>query len=149
MIIDNLKNASLYYGVHSRIASALQFLQENEMASHTPGKYELAGNKIYFLVQHYNSKPQDAGLWEAHRKYFDIQYIAEGTELMGYAPIDRMKEVKSYIEEGDYAWFEGDGSFNELQAGYFAILAPQDVHMPCISVKDAQPVKKIVFKVLV
>ncbi len=149
MIIDNIKSASLYYGVHPRISAALRYLQENDMASKDPGKYEIAGSEIYYLVQYYNSKALDAGLWEAHRKYFDIQFIADGNELMGYSLIDRMQETTSYQEEGDYSLFEGNGSFYELRSGDFVILAPQDVHMPGILVKESGPVKKIVFKVLV
>lgn len=149
MIIDSLKNASQYYGVHPRLATGLRYLQENSIVDLEPGKYEIEGSDIYFLMQHYDSKQPDAGKWEAHRRYFDIQFVAAGAERIGYAPIDMMQVSREYTADGDYALFDGDGTFFELQAGDFTILAPQDVHMPCIAVQQPEPVKKIVVKVLI
>ncbi|WP_405455139.1 YhcH/YjgK/YiaL family protein [Paenibacillus sp. HJGM_3] len=149
MVIDSLKHASQYYGLHPRLAVGLRFLQEQALNGLEPGKYEIEGSDIYYLVQHYESKPLEAGKWEAHRKYYDIQYVVEGTERFGYAPLDSVRVTKEYEEESDYALFEGEGSFCLLPAGSFAIVAPQDAHMPGIAVQEPAPVKKIVVKVLI
>ena len=34
-----------------------------------------------------------------------------------------------------------------LEAGMFGFYAPEDGHMPCIAVTEAQPATKIVFKI--
>jgi len=35
----------------------------------------------------YQTKPREQGIWEAHRKYIDVQYMIQGSELMGWASI--------------------------------------------------------------
>jgi YhcH/YjgK/YiaL family protein len=147
MIFDSMSNASLYYGINPGIAKALRFLQEKATADLEPGKYEIDGSRMFVLVQQYDSRPLKACVWEAHHRYFDVQYVTQGTELMGVAPIERMEISTAYDESTDFALYAGNGSFFELEAGYFTILAPQDVHMACIAVKDSLPVKKLVVKV--
>ncbi|WP_164821606.1 YhcH/YjgK/YiaL family protein [Paenibacillus koleovorans] len=153
MILDRLSNAANYYGIHPQLAAGFRYLQEHaeSLPGLAPGKYEIDGNDLYFLVQHYNTKPLAEGKWEAHRRYFDIQYLAEGTELMGFAHLDQVRIKKEYDEAGDYALFEGDeGSLCEVTAGSFAVFAPQDAHIPGIAVdEEPAPVKKIVVKVLI
>jgi YhcH/YjgK/YiaL family protein len=67
MIVDNIKNAGLYYGMGPRIEQALKYLQQNDFAGMEPGKYEIDGNNVYALVQKYDSKPFSEGKWEGHR----------------------------------------------------------------------------------
>lgn len=147
MIFDKMSRAASYYGLNPGITKALEFLQSEEAAALKPGKYALEGEQIFVLVQEYDSRPLDAGVWEAHLRYIDVQYVTSGTELMAVSPIDRMEVSQAYDEKLDYALYSGDGSFFELSEGYFTILAPQDVHMACISVQDSLPVRKLVVKV--
>ena len=149
MIIDNIKNAPLYYGVSERIAVALKFLRENDFSVMNPGKYEIDGSNVYALVQRYESKPVEKCKWEAHRRYIDVQYVAEGIEQIGYANLGQMKVSQEYREEGDYLLLEGKGDFFIFRDGNFAIFAPQDVHMPCIAAAEPQIIKKVVVKILV
>jgi len=149
MVIDSIRNAPLYYGLGDRIVSALKFLQESDFSAMEPGKYEIDGSNVYALVQKYESKPREAGKWEAHRKYIDVQYVSEGTEQMGYACIDAMKVTKEYDGEGDYLLLEGEGSMLVCRAGTFAIFSPEDAHMPGIALDKPQEIKKVVVKVRV
>lgn len=149
MIIDNLKNAKLYYSLGERMEKAFKYLQENDFSKLEPGKYEIDGTDIFALVQHYESRLVEAVKWEAHRKYIDIQYLVDGIESMGYAYIEDMKVTQEYNEEKDCLFTNGKGSFLTLKSGMFAVFAPDDVHSPCIAVNEPQPIKKIVVKVLV
>ncbi len=161
MIIDQLSNvASDYYAgllrshggsfkLGERLTKALTFLQKTDAQSLPSGRIDLDGNRVFALVQRYDSKPQSAGMWEAHRKYFDIQFVAQGQELMGYANLAQL-QAGTYIEDKDFMPLQGEGSFLLMPAGMFIILGPQDAHMPQIAVNDQpSPVVKIVCKVAV
>jgi len=146
MIIDHLKNASQYAGADKRLVAALQYLQDTDLHSVPPGRYEIEGSDVFALVQEYESKPKNQGKWEAHRQYIDVQYVARGAELMGYAHLDRLKPG-AYDASRDFLPLEGEGDFFEMREGTFVILSSQDAHMPGIAVPLPQPVKKVVVKV--
>ena len=151
MIIDSIKNASLYYALGDRIAAALKYIEGADLPSLPKGRHEIQGDEVYALVQDYLTKPKDAALWEAHRKYIDIQFVVSGTERMGYTSLETMTAVHpapEYNEVKDVVKFDGEGSFFIAEPGTFAIFAPQDAHMPGINVSGSEPVRKVVVKVL-
>ena len=67
---------------------------------------------------------------------------------MGYGPISGMS-AGPYDAEKDFYKLEGSGDFITLRPGMFAILKPQDAHMPGMAISNPVSVKKIVIKVLV
>jgi YhcH/YjgK/YiaL family protein len=148
MILDQLQNAAWYFGAHARLTTALRYLQNTDLSSHAPGRYEIDGSNIFMLVQEYETKPREKGFWEAHRQYLDIQYVASGVELMGYANLAYLR-AGEYDESKDFVPGFGEGTFFEMHAGTFTIFAPQDAHMPGIAAGEPQPVRKIVLKVRV
>lgn len=156
MIIDQLKNASLYSKINKNIETALNYLSDTDLSNLKPGryepirydpiKYEIDGSGIFALIQTYDTKPKENGFWEAHRQYIDIQYVIKGTELIGYANIDHLRSGE-YDDAKDLLVLYGDGVFLEVREGNFVILMPQDAHMPGIAVTTSQSVEKIVVKV--
>jgi len=146
MIIDQLKNASFYSGMHKGLATAFRYLKSTDLSRVSPGRYEIEGSNVYVLVQEYETKSKEKGRWEAHRLYMDVQYVFQGGELFGYANLERLK-AGEYDEAKDFLPLTGEGDFFVLREGTFVILAPQDAHMPGIAVSGPQPVKKFVAKV--
>ncbi len=146
MIIDQLKNASFYLGLTKGLATAFDYLQNTDLTKIPPGKYEIDGSNVYALVQQYETKSQEKGRWEAHRRYLDVQYVSQGVERIGYAILEQL-QAGEYDEAKDFWALSGEGDFFVVRAGTFVILAPQDGHMPGIAVSSPQPVKKIVVKV--
>ena len=152
MVIDNLKNAPHYRCLGPGIAAALRFIAGADAAQLELGRHDIRGDEVYALVQEYETKLQDTAVWEAHRKYIDVQYIASGVERMGYANLDTMKgmEITSeYDPAKDVVKFRGQGDFFLAEAGTFAIFWPQDAHMPSIAVSQPAKVRKVVVKVRV
>lgn len=149
MIIDSLKNAALYHGVTPGIRKALEYLAKTDFSGMAPGKVELDGRNLYALIQHYESKPRDKGLWEAHRRYIDVQYVAEGIESMGHALLETMTVTRPYEDENDYALFSGKGDYVTVRAGMFAVFFPHDVHSPTLAWDAPAPVRKVVVKVAI
>jgi YhcH/YjgK/YiaL family protein len=148
MIFDNLKNARLYFSLGEGIQKGLQYLASTDFTGLEPGRYDIDGERVYAMVQTYNTKPSSAGKWEAHKKYSDIQYIVSGREKMGFTSSDKVINLEEYDEERDYAIYKGEGNFLIADEGQFAIFFPTDIHMPSLALNIPKEVKKVVVKVL-
>jgi YhcH/YjgK/YiaL family protein len=148
MIIDKLENGTYYYSLGARIQKALQFLRDSNLAELEIGKYHIEDNDIYAMVSEYDSKLMEGVLWEAHKRYIDIQYIIKGSEKIGYTNVENLETTVEYNETKDIYFGTASGDFVTVQEGMFMILAPQDGHMPGICCEKPGRVKKIVIKVL-
>jgi len=145
MIFDNIKNISEYPNLGEKIQKGFDFLLKNDLKNFDNGRYEIYGKEIYANIQEYETK--DEGLFEAHRKYIDIQYIVSGFEKIEVSEVSELEEKIPYDEEKDLIFFNGIGSFLKLKEGYFAIFYPQDGHKPCLTDEIKSNVKKVVVKV--
>jgi len=160
MIIDQLSNVSsdFYTGLLTqhggafalgdRLMAALRFLQTTDLLSAEPGTVEIDGKNVYAMIQQYNTKPKAQGVWEAHRKYIDVQYVVTGAELMGYVNLNALA-AGPYDTDKDYLLLKGEGNFLHMPAGTFIILTPQDAHIPGVAVDAPEPVRKVVVKVAI
>ena len=147
MIIDQLSNASLYGGVHPRLKKAFDFLLENDLHALPVGKYEIENDKVFVMIQEYETKLIEECRLESHYLYTDIQCVIKGEERMVYTNKDETKVVEEQ-KENDVMFLEGEGSHLIVKEGCFAVFMPQDAHMPGVCVKQPQAVKKAVVKVL-
>ena len=147
MIVDVIDRYAHYTMLTANFDKAFEFLRTEDLASLTEGKHQIDGDDLFALVQRYEVKPADDGLFEVHKKYIDIQYVVSGSELIGYAPKGSQEVIHAYDESADdYALYKGEASFIKLEAGMFAICFPDDLHMPGIG-EDMSKVQKIVMKV--
>ena len=151
MIVDRIDNADAYGRLGGGIAAAMEYLQKTDFASLDSGRQELDGERLFAMVQRYRTKSQAQAAWEVHRQYIDVQYVVEGIERMGWAPLALGPPVvKAYDAESDAALHDADGDFVTLAAGSFAILTPQDIHAPQVAAGSPpvpSPVLKVVVKV--
>jgi YhcH/YjgK/YiaL family protein len=148
MIIDKLEKATYYYSLGARIQKALEYLKDSNLIELEAGKYQIEGDEIFALVSEYDTKAMEGVLWEAHKRYIDIQYIIKGSEKIGYTNVENLKTTVEYDESKDILFGTAKGDFVTLQQGMFMILAPQDGHMPTICCEKPEYVKKAVIKVL-
>ncbi|MFA5687986.1 MAG: YhcH/YjgK/YiaL family protein [Kiritimatiellales bacterium] len=147
MIIDRIENVPLYAGLGAKVQQALEYLAKTDFKALESGRYEIAGDEVFALVQRYETKPHDQGLWEAHRRYIDVQYLVSGSEIMGYAPLDTLAVKEPYKPENDCELLTGTGDFLTVSPRMFAVFFPQDAHMPGLMNKIPEPVIKVVVKV--
>ena len=148
MIIDTLEHADFYFSLGKRIETGLRYLRDTDFSLISPGKIEIEGKNLYVSIQESVSKPLSEGKWEAHRKYLDIHYIISGKERIGYANVkDLLPGI--YDEEKDLMFLVGrtEEGFHTLVPGKFAIMMPQDAHMPGIETDVSEPFKKAVIKI--
>lgn len=151
MIHDTLENSARYESLSPHFAKAFAYLRGVD-GSQELGKHEIAGQDVFAIVQTYTTKPLENALFEAHRKYVDVQYIHSGRETILWAPLATMKEeTRAYTEEKEAALFKlvPDMTALHLSAGHFAILYPEDAHAPCVEWDAPSEVFKVVVKVAV
>ncbi|MHB1035641.1 MAG: YhcH/YjgK/YiaL family protein [Pirellulales bacterium] len=149
MILDRLENACLYRRLGARIAAAFDYLCATDFRQLLDGRYELDGDRLFAMVQRYVTRPPSAAKWEAHRQYVDVQYVVEGVERIGYAPlVDGLPVVEAYDAAKDLAFFDAGGDLVTVRAGSFAIFTPQDLHAPGLAAESSGPaeVRKVVVK---
>jgi YhcH/YjgK/YiaL family protein len=150
MIADVLNNRQLYGKISPRIRTALEYLAKTDFSVMEPGKIELDGSNLFVLIQKYDTQPKDQGKWECHRSYIDVQYIAEGTELIGFNHIDKMKVSVAYNPEKDVEFLSGAGDYVTLTKGSYGIFFPHDAHQPKLAPEDIPgKVIKVVVKIKV
>jgi len=149
MVVDNLQNASLYFGLHKNFQLAFEYLQKTDFSQVENGKYELDGENVFAIVNRYETHFAEELKWEAHRKYIDIQFVSKGFEQIGIEDINEVPPLTEYDEENDVRFFIGGGNHFPLIEKTFAIIFPHEVHKPGIAITKKSEVLKVVIKVKV
>ena len=148
MVIDKLEHAHRYSAMGEGIARALKYLQETDLVNVSLGKHIIDGDRLFAIVQEYDTMDSAAEQMESHRKYTDVQYVVSGAELVGHSILSGQQVSKAYSDEEDFMLYaDRPDFFSRFYAGTFMIFFPTDLHMPCIKDGDAVKVRKVVVKV--
>ncbi|MBQ8766509.1 MAG: YhcH/YjgK/YiaL family protein [Clostridia bacterium] len=147
MIFDTLDNIKNYEGT-GRVYTALKFLSETDFTKMELGRYELDGDNIYYMIQRYETDP-DKTISEAHKKYIDIQFMVDGEEIIGVAPISCEKTETEAKPENDVWFYECKTEPLTLIKNSFMVLYPNDLHCPGVAVDNPLSCLKVVVKVKV
>ncbi len=151
MILDSIKNASLYYGVCPRMKKAFELLAGLDLATITEGKHLLDGEDIFInIVDNRELKENiaDAKL-EVHNVYADIQILISGNEeSFGWAERKDLTQPQADFDATKDIQFFDDAyqTIYTMRQGQFTILMPEDGHAPLIG---KGKVKKAIVKVLI
>ncbi len=151
MIVIDLEHAREQVALTPALQKAIDFLQRVRSLSLADGRVEIDGEQVYALVQSYETRRGEPK-FEAHRKYLDVQYVAAGEEIIGWAFIDRMTADAAYDEAKDVCLGHvppAEVTPVRLSAGQLAVLYPTDAHAPKLAAGTPASVKKIVVKVAV
>ena len=147
--VDVLEFARQYNANKEYWDKAFAYLKNTDLNTLAKGKYPIDGDNVFASVTADSSKDFDKTNWESHRKYIDIQYVIEGEERIGVAPVLNAAVTKPYDEKRDAANYSIDGKLYSAKPGTFFIFFPSDAHRPNITPGGNIVVKKIVIKVKV
>jgi len=149
MIVDKIENAHLYSNLFPNLARALEVSKNTDLSEKADGRYDIDGDNLFYFVQRYTTKPIEQGKLETHQDYIDIQFVASGEELLGYAPLDDLEVTEPYNPEKDVAFYKTPANLTpvNLSAGMFCVLYPADAHMPGCQLNQPAQVLKAVVKV--
>ena len=153
MIVAKVEDLFVQIPALKGLERGLHFILDARDQALADGRIEVDGDRVYVLVQSYDTVPAAAdSKFEAHRRYIDIQYIAEGREGIGYARLSDMTVTKEYNPDKDVV----NGTVTpdactvvKLEPGMAGIFFPEDAHAPKLALGTPGAVKKIVVKVLV
>lgn len=150
MIFDKMENISDYFDELPILKKVEDFVADFNNKKLADGTYEIDGKRVFAMVQSYRTKQQTQEMmFEAHKKYIDLQYVVNGIEKIRWARLDSVDLVEEKYSTGsDIAFYEGDAMFDfTLTKGAFLLLYPQDAHLPGLSAQKDVNVRKIVFKI--
>lgn len=133
------------------IRRGLRFLAGTDIAALPAGRIDIDGDRMFALIQDYETAPKADKRPESHARYIDIQYVASGREMIGYAPLAGNNPVaENFFEDRDVQFFStvADETDLVLGTGAYAVFHPTDIHRPgCIAGAPAK-VRKVVVKIL-
>lgn len=148
MIVDNIKNAPLYYNVHKRFQTAFEFLETIDFNSCNEGTFEVDGNNIKSIISTNNLKAKSDAVLETHKKYIDIHIPISDNETFGWKSAKELEySIDSYDSENDFELFRDiPTTYFTISPGEFAVFLSEDAHAPLIGVGE---LKKIIFKIAI
>ena len=152
MIVSDLENAELRLSITPGLKKALEFLRRPDIKNLPDAKYEIDGMRVFAMVQRYKTIITAEPKFEAHRKYIDVQFMAAGAEIIGWAPLERLSLTEAYDGEKDVCFGAvpcGGWTPLRLKEGQLAVLYPEDAHAPRLAAGAPAPIVKIVVKVSV
>lgn len=149
MILDSLENATTYEALGPDFAAAFQWLRANgSTAAGEP--VEIGADGVIARPGEYETHPRVPEKFECHRRYVDIQFVAEGEETVEVSAPEALRPVAPHDEAKDIAWFASETPCPaiSLRAGSFLVLWPHEAHQPGIaSASGPCRVRKVVVKV--
>jgi biofilm protein TabA len=151
MFIGNIKNlANDRKTLPLPLIKGLEYLQRTDFSSVEKGRYEIEGSQIFALVQEHRTSPKAEHRPEAHTQNIDIQYVIEGTDVIGFGLSNPANEVQEdLLAEKDNIFFQNvQGEMDLiLTPGMYAIFFPGEVHRPNCQCEASGKLSKVVIKV--
>ena len=146
MIVCPFKDIGRYAPIIPGLEEAVKAIAK--LTDLTPRTVPLSGgNKI--LIQEYTTKDGNAQQVEAHREFLDLQYIIEGEELVGWAPLDTLTPADEFNTAKDKGMYAGKNYPMEIAEGYCYVVYPEDAHAPGVYLDESGEVTKLVIKLKV
>ena len=147
MIVDHIRNRSLYYCLGERFQKALEYMAAYEVGATEFKDVELDGENLFVRIRPIMTEPIAEGRLESHINYADIHYVPKGREVIGYTDVNKTKVVEAYDPNTDTMFLEGECDFITLEEGYFMITGKDDAHMPSRTKGAPVPLEKVVMKI--
>ena len=149
MIYDNIKNIGLYKGLTAALDTALDYIASEGISKEIGTT--LLPNGVKAIVSEYVSKESEPRGYEAHVDYADVQFLLDGTEFIKCCPTEKLRVTEPYDAGKDCARYaespDDEGILLRLGSGYFAVVFPDDAHVPGLATTTPAPVRKLVMKV--
>ena len=148
MIFSSISLSPRYTALHPLFPRVFDYIRNTNLRSLTPGRYDIAGDDLFAIVEHVPGRTRAEAKLECHRRYIDIQLILEGTDEMGWKALaDCHSPENDYNTEQDIQFFDDTPTtWVATPPHHFCIFFPEDTHAPLIAKGE---VRKIIFKVRV
>ena len=132
------------------IKRVFELLQTIDLGKIEAGRYEIEGDRLFYLVQDTELRFYEESRSEAHTRYADIQIPVSTSERFGFSlPQPDLAIVDDQTESRDLAFYADPANefFMNVNPGSYAVFLPKELHRPCLAVKDKMKIRKVVVKV--
>jgi biofilm protein TabA len=131
------------------IVRALEALRRADLGALAPGRYEIEGDRLFYLVQDVDLRTMEESRLEAHRKYADIQIPVSAAERYGFAWQPDLAPSDDQFEANDLAFYPAPARENFIDAvpGTYLVFLPEELHRPCLAIEGPERIRKAVVKV--
>ena len=151
MIIGSLADlAKQKASLPAVVVRALEALEKIDLKAQPAGRYEIEGDKLFYLVQDATPRSVADSKPEVHRAYADIQLPVGARERFGFAlPQQGLACVDDRFAASDigfYAMPENE-FFMDVDPGAYVVFLPDELHRPCIVSEGSETFRKVVVKV--
>ena len=150
MIIASIQDLGKYKGLDRNLDKAFAWLQAGGYEKLPVGRQEIDGDRVYALVQEYESKLASTCRFETHRVYTDIQLLVSGREIVEARAAKGLEVAEAYKPDIEYYSTPSGLPAHSilLEAGLAAVFFPEDAHRPCLAIGGKpEAIRKIVIKV--
>lgn len=148
MFSCHINISTKYDYLSEKFKAGYKWLAETDIKALADGSYPILGDEVVASVQSYTTEPAEKRRFEAHNKYFDIQYIAEGQEYFGVCRREGLKESEARPEKDLYFFEDPELSgMILLREGDLIVVEPEEAHKPKCAAGAPMKVKKVVIKV--
>ena len=150
MLATSLDLVTKHDYLEQECKNAYQWLKEHDTANMEDGTYDICDG-VFAMVQRYDTIPFSEARFESHKDYYDIQYIAKGTESFGMALVKDCELVET-IEKNDVSFYKTPKFYTQvnLKSGDLVVVPPEEVHQPRAQYNGQKDfVVKVVIKVKV
>lgn len=133
------------------IRRAIDYLKSHDFSAMEAGVYEIEGKQLYAQVIDTETTPKEEKRPESHEKYLDVQFLAQGKELIGCTPNTGNYEIAEKLQDKDLIFYTAveNETFLVMRPGSVAVLFPHDIHRPACADGTPAKIRKIVVKVSV
>jgi biofilm protein TabA len=132
------------------LVRALDALKDVQLLETEAGRYEIEGDKLYYMVQDVEFRTMEESRAEAHAQYADIQIPLTAHERYGFSlPQPGLLPSEDLLEEKDLAFYPTPAaeSFFDLAPGSYVVFLPGELHRPCLAIDDQGSMRKVVVKI--
>lgn len=146
MIFDNLRNKRDI--LPDKVRELLSWGESAKLDGIADGRHELEDG-CFFLMQRYETKPEDEVRFEAHKKYADLQLVRTGRERMTMNDVTKLECVCEYDAQKDAGFYEGENRVSmEFGENDWALFLPSDAHKSSMDPASGRSsVEKLVIKI--
>ncbi|MCI1665077.1 MAG: YhcH/YjgK/YiaL family protein [Atopobiaceae bacterium] len=134
-----------------RFRAAFAFLRRDDLDTIACGRHDIDGDAVFANVMEVDTVPASEKDYEAHRAYYDVQYVVSGEELICVTPTQGLEPAGEWDEQGDFGLFHGRDVCTSvpLRAGDLVVVGPEDAHKPACQLDGPCHERKVVVKVAI
>ena len=141
MIFDKLENLAKY----PALEKVKDYLEAHSGTLLDNGKY-IIDEDCYVAVSEYETGTGKD--FEAHKEYIDVQILLRGEESVLVQDIAKGVPSTEYDEKKDIRFYKAEeANAYVLDGSNFLLLDVNDLHKPCLAIREPLKVKKYVFKI--